>query len=432
MFFFGHKDPVIQELEKTLGLLQEGDDETMAKIAGTNEGELADKSPQQRQEFLIDQVKAAIDFAKNEPHTEGVAYHSRNPLAGLIQSSLGDMLRPRVQAFGQGNPIVWIPAGIDGILEHYKGKADFKTATDKSNFVIPAKCKIALLADWGADNEHAKRIGDLAIARGAEYVIHLGDIYYSGTEPECQGFLKRWPLRDENNNPKQGFSFALNGNHEMYSRGRYYFTTVLDSFGQEASYFALSNDRWQIIGIDTAYVPFSIDGGTEDARLKPQWDWVVKNLQSGGQKKNIFLSHNQPVSAHIPEFEMAQTLYQQWSKLAETTQRTDVVFAWFFGHEHRCTIYDDTKTPFKARLIGNGAIPHPPQTETGAEVAKTGASATATWRINHGTLGKDVAISTFTMLTFDGDDCIAEYINEDGSAFYKESLGGGPNSEILS
>lgn len=430
MLFFPHRDPVIEELKKTLELVEKGDPATMDKIAEADGGELANMSPEQRQQFLANEIKASIEFAKQEPHPPGASYHSRDPLAGLVQSSLGDKVLPRVQAFGQGNPIVWIPAGIDGILERYRGKAAFKAATAKSKIVIPPKCKIGLLADWGADNEHAKRIGELAIEKGAEYLIHLGDIYYSGTSSECQSFVNRWPLRGEDNKPKAGYSFALNGNHEMYSLGRYYFTTVLDGFGQEASYFTLLNDWWQIHGLDTAYVPFSIDGGAKDARLKVQWDWLVGNLQASPQKKNIFLSHNQPVSAHIPEFAAAGPLMEQWSTLATATQRTDFAFAWFFGHEHRCTIYDDTKTRFKARLIGNGSIPHPPQTETGPQVAPNGASTTPIFKVNHGALGSDVAISTFAMLTFDGAECVAEYVNEDGTTFYKELLSGDPNNEI--
>jgi hypothetical protein len=39
------------------------------------------------------------------------------------------------------------------------------------------------------------------------------------------------------------------------------------------------------------------------------------------------------------------------------------IFGWFFGHEHCAVIYDDKVTGYKARLIGNGAIPHDVQSE---------------------------------------------------------------------
>ncbi len=114
-------------------------------------------------------------------------------------------------------------------------------------------------------------------------------------------------LADETNGRN---SFALNGNHEMYSGGRPYFNRVLPSFNQEASYFTLYNDYWQIHGLDTAYVPFSIDGSvpTEDkagfwkrfeehvkavvtfvdhenfdakpdARLRAQWEWLEQRYE---------------------------------------------------------------------------------------------------------------------------------------------------------
>jgi hypothetical protein len=93
-------------------------------------------------------------------------------------------------------------------------------------------------------------------------------------------------------------------------------------------------------------------------------------------------------------------------------------------------IYDDTKTYYKARLIGNGSIPHLPEMEQAAQVVADGASCTPLWRVNHGTIGPDVAISTFAMLTFDQGKCVAEYINEDGSLFYAEELSGGANCEL--
>ena len=47
-------------------------------------------------------------------------------------------------------------------------------------------------------------------------MIHLGDIYYAGTKPECEAVLKMWPLCDADGAPIKDRSFALNGNHEMF------------------------------------------------------------------------------------------------------------------------------------------------------------------------------------------------------------------------
>jgi hypothetical protein len=430
MFFFSNRDPIIKDMQATLHKLESKDAATLQGLDADAESTLVGLRPEEKRQKAIAELEDAIKAAKKENDPDGHTYHSRDPLTGITQTHLAknnptlseeveDNVLPELQAFGQGNPVVWIPTGIDGILEHFKPKAKFKAATAASLIRLPDACKVALLADWGADNDHAKRLGELAIARGADFVIHLGDIYYSGSNAECETFLRNWPLKAETDGkPIRGKSFALNGNHEMYSLGRYYFTTVLDGLGQEASYFTISNDWWQIQGLDTAYVPFSISGGTIDASMKPQWDWLMDSVKSNPTKKNIFLSHNQPLSAHLPEFEASHPLDGEYRQLLEAT-RGDAIFAWFFGHEHRCTIYDDSKTLFKARLIGNGAIPHHPQEEVAPDQDETKARCTPFVAVNKAALGDGtVAMSTFALLTFDGPKCSVEYINEDGSAFY--------------
>jgi hypothetical protein len=429
LFPFPKRDPIIQDMQETLQSLQSKDAATLQALDADTESTLAGLPLEQKRQQAVLELQQSIGFSKKESDPQGHTYHSRDALTGITQTHLAannidqqvqDNVLPELQAFGQGNPIVWIPTGVDGILEHFKPKAKFKVATAaKSLIQLPDTCKVALLADWGADNDHAKRLGALAIARGADIVIHLGDIYYSGSQAECETFLKNWPLRDAQGNPAAGKSFALNGNHEMYSLGRYYFTTVLDGLGQEASYFTLSNNWWQIHGLDTAYVPFSISGGTTDTNMKPQWDWLLNSVQSNPGKKNIFLSHNQPVSAHLPEFEASYPLNLEYRQLLQATN-SKAIFAWFFGHEHRCTIYDDTKTDFKARLIGNGAIPHHPQEEVESDKDETDTACTPFVAVNKGAIdGGPVAISTFALLSFDKDTCTVEYINEDGTPFYQ-------------
>jgi len=431
MFLFHKKDPIIHLMQHTLDKLNSSDAVALQTLDADTESTLAGLPQETKRQQATSALRSAIAFAKSEPEPQGHIFHSRDPLTGITQShiavkpeSLIDQLQdnviPELQAFGQDNPIVWIPTGVLAILDHFKPKAPFKIATDKSRLILPDTCKVALLADWGADNIHAKRLGELAISRGADIIIHLGDIYYSGSQSECETFVKNWPLRGSDGKPVVGKSFALNGNHEMYSLGRYYFTTVLDGLGQEASYFILSNNWWQLHGLDTAYEAFSLGGAPNSTTLKPQWDWLVGNINSNPGKKNILLSHHQPISAHLTEFGQSYPLRQEFYQLQSATQ-TRAIFAWFFGHEHRCTIYDDSKTYFKARLIGNGSIPHLPQEETAAEKDNTLTSTTPFVAVNKATddEGGTVAISTFALLSFDKDKCTVEYINEDGSPFYQ-------------
>ena len=167
-----------------------------------------------------------------------------------------------------------------------------------------------------------------------------------------------WPLIDADGAPIKDRSFALNGNHEMFCGARNYFGTILAAFNQGASYFKLKTEYWQFIGLDTAYT----GGSLSHPETQVQWDWLVANLNADSRTA-IFLTHHQPISAHTQETLDSQPLRDDVAKLIGQT-RADAIYGWFFGHEHRAIAYDDSATAYKARLIGNGAIPHVAQSET--------------------------------------------------------------------
>ncbi len=277
------------DVQQILGLLKErldDKDEALMTTLGTAPA-AKDSSVDAIHAKLLTDVNKAIAFVGAEGYEVGEAFHSRSPLAGLAQAHLdtaanqvthnavGDALPAVVNLFGEGNPIVWAPVMVNILMEHLLPKADFLVATDDKSYIkIPAKCSIALLGDWGADNDHAQRIANIVIDRKVDFAIHLGDIYYAGNQYECERFLANWPLKG------RGTSFALNGNHEMYSRGIPYFNTVLPAFGQEASYFTLYNDDWQLHGLDTAYVPFSIDGNVEVEAPPNFWQRILGSMKA--------------------------------------------------------------------------------------------------------------------------------------------------------
>ncbi|MFC6645965.1 metallophosphoesterase family protein [Granulicella cerasi] len=416
------KDDVLKGMHQMLKALQDKDSKTTAAL---NQADVpSELSTEERRQAAIKKLMDSIKNVEEESQPQGHAFHSREDAAGIIQSSFEANVMPELQGFSEGNPIVWIPAGIKGILEHLNGKFPFQKATKASRIEIPNKCKIALLGDWGADNDHAKNVAAQAMTYNPDYVIHLGDIYYSGSSSECETFLKNWPLKGEDGKPAKAKSFALNGNHEMYSLGKPYFTMVLPAFGQEASYFTLYNEHWQFQGLDTAYVPFSISGGCVDDRLKVQWDWLKQSITENPAKRNILLSHNQPVSAHLSELVAAQALMNEARQLLQET-RLGAIYGWFFGHEHRCTVYRDdvTSALFRARLIGNGAIGHHPQEEAEPAKDESGA-ACAPWKWVNRRSFEDkgvVAISSFALLTIDEERIHVEYIDEDGVVGYEEA-----------
>jgi len=144
--------------------------------------------------------------------------------------------------------------------------------------------------------------------------------------------------------------------------------------------------------------------------VKPQWDWLVQNINNNPGLASILLTHHQPVSAHTQEYGDAKPLRADLASLLQQTHK-DAVYAWIFGHEHRAVVYDDSVTGYKARLIGNGAIPHDAQNETEADVG-----CTAFTNVNKGTWGDGNAISSYVLLTVEGPRITVEYMDQDGKS----------------
>lgn len=203
--------------------------------------------------------------------------------------------------------------------------------------------RIALLADWGTGlygaPASAKCIG--ATKPAFTHVIHLGDVYYSGTEQEIdQRFATFWPTIDG------AKSRACNSNHEMYSGGHGYFGKTLPKFRQQASYFAYENKDWLLVGLDSAYQEHSL--------TNEQLGWLSLILQDPdrSKKKLVLLSHHQPYSL----------LDNQGPKLISFLRLlldSGRIYAWYWGHEHRCVVYDrHPNWKLAGRCIGHGGYPY--------------------------------------------------------------------------
>jgi hypothetical protein len=365
---------------------------------------------------IISQIEQAKEHVANDPKATVEQYASRDPFVGLVQTNMGQLARslnpPALvnlasdwQQYGDGDPR-WAMCPIISFFSWRLPKHNFVGSSDPNAYVHVEhrqRFAIALMADWGAANSNARDISDRINERKPDYVIHLGDIYYAGTKPECEAVLRMWPLREADGTPKKDFSFALNGNHEMFCGARNYFGTVLPAFNQGASYFKLKTDYWQFFGLDTAYA----GGSLSHPETQVQWDWLVANLNSDSRTA-VFLTHHQPVSAHTQENQDSQPLRVDVEKLQRQT-RKDAIYGWFFGHEHRSMAYDDSVTGYKARLIGNGAIPHGAQNEL-----KPDDGCTPFTYVNSRICDLGNAISSFVMLTMDGPKITVEYIDQNG------------------
>jgi hypothetical protein len=209
---------------------------------------------------------------------------------------------------------------------------------------------VAILGDWGSG-----LYGAPICARSIEtsnddwqVLLHLGDVYYSGTETEIgQRFLKFWPNRPEARNR------ALNSNHEMYSGGNGYFDITLNTFRQPSSYFAMANDRWMLIGLDSAY---DAQNSFALSRLgDAQLTWLKGVVAQAGNRRIVFFSHHQPVSL-LDAGNASPPLVDQLSFVLGSGK----VAAWYWGHEHRCVLYDPNPAwgNMFGRCVGHSGFPY--------------------------------------------------------------------------
>ncbi len=206
---------------------------------------------------------------------------------------------------------------------------------------LPNTLRTAILGDWGS-GLYGAPVAAKAIQndpKGYGLLLHLGDVYYSGTESEVVGrFLNVWP---ENLN---AISRACNSNHEMYSGGYGYFKKTLKKFNQAASYFALQNDHWLLVGLDTGY---------KEAELaKDQVSWLTRLVAGAGNRRVILFTHHQLFAWAEEAKEELQT---QLSELLAGRQ----LFAWYWGHEHRCMLYDQhSRWGVYGRCVGHSGYPY--------------------------------------------------------------------------
>lgn len=128
------------------------------------------------------------------------------------------------------------------------------------NWRLPANARIAIVGDVGTGTDVAAAVLVAALEFDPDAILHLGDIYFSGTHFETQHRLVGL-VRSVRGNRRVPF-FTVPGNHEYFT-GAKAFLAALDSGHlviehsqrQTASYFCLrtEDDGWQFLGLDTGY-----------------------------------------------------------------------------------------------------------------------------------------------------------------------------------
>lgn len=238
---------------------------------------------------------------------------------------------------------------------------------------------LGIVGDWGTGyyaDEAAplpcparrviEQITDPARSPPIDYLFHLGDVYYAGTDwrplpgEEQENFYRHWPDQGSARN------FTLNSNHEMYGAASGYFLVALQAGGKFAaqegmSYFALSYGPWLVLCLDSAYYSdayngreFYMAGAIGTDALDCQIQWVEQ-----------FRGHDGPVMVmthHVGCDLTGSSVTALFTQVSAALGRAPTL--WYWGHLHNAIVYDNifdapTRRRFvtKGRCCGHGAIP---------------------------------------------------------------------------
>ena len=286
--------------------------------------------------------------------------------------------------------------------------------------------KVGIIGDWGTGTQTAINVLEQLAAHQPDVLIHLGDIYYSGTPTECRDNFRLIIDRVFNRNVSPIPVFTLSGNHDMYSGGEGYYG-LLQSLNppqtrQTASFFCLRDPAniWQFIAMDTGLHdddPFNVD--TVLTFLEPDEEaWIVDRLAEF-PGRTILLSHHQLFSALAQIGPRAAdgsldpvnpNLATSFAKFKAAAKQE--IAAWFWGHEHAFTVYQTYAGLGRGRCLGNGAIPV--QASTTANVAVAGLAAPPPFEnIVLPVTQAGVYATGFAILTLDANaGCQADYYQE--------------------
>jgi DNA repair exonuclease SbcCD nuclease subunit len=267
----------------------------------------------------------------------------------------------------------------DGVLKYNSWKKEGENDLNYGviDYKLSNDAKVAIIGDWGTGMEDAKYLLKTIMEQHKpEVVIHLGDIYYSGTASECEEHFAKifTEVFDEvlgkgNRIP----IFSIPGNHDYYAFGYPYYAMV-DTLNlphkeqfQPASFFCLrtQDEGWQFLGMDTSFEDSKPQDQINFTLPAPsihdcEAEWHTDKLENfdGG---SILLSHHQLFSANSKlngsDSDFASIPYLN-KRLLNIFQPYfgHKIGAWFWGHEHNQVMFDNNLFGLpKGRLVGASA-----------------------------------------------------------------------------
>jgi hypothetical protein len=284
---------------------------------------------------------------------------------------------------------------------------------------ISNSARIAVAGDWGTGNPSSLNIANRIRDLKADHTIHLGDVYYSGTDDEEHNkFIGQWPAGVSASAP----SFALNGNHEMYSGGEGYFVDVLMDpqfrAQQGLSYFALTNDNWIILGLDTAYnaESFTYQKGNLD-QLQLGWLRDTAAAARAAGKRIVVLTHHHGIDLNAdPASKSIAFQSPIWDQVTQAIDEGPDY--WYWGHVHAGIAYKPVAAgggrSVRTRCVGHGGVPYAPY-KAASSYGNGGIG--VEWVEDQLAGDPDEerrALNGFMLLTFDGPTLREEFRDETG------------------
>jgi hypothetical protein len=294
------------------------------------------------------------------------------PSWAMLAAAIGVRELPGFAPYEAGDP-KWIESVLNYV---HTGSNRFPFPTHQARKLDPVRklvdapeIRIAVAGDAGTSLAAAVAVRQQMDAKEPHYTIHLGDVYYSGLDSEEQDFLRTWPRASAGN-------YTLNSNHEMYCGGLGYFGTLLGDGLFEAqqglSYFALANEHWLIVGLDSAYFAFCQSLLYEEGAIcepdparephgMAQVEWLRELLPAHAGKRVIVLTHHDgfdlnPATGGVCRKPLYQRMTGEFRAVHD--------WWWYWGHVHTALAYRrlffDNNSSMSARCVGHGAIPYEP------------------------------------------------------------------------
>lgn len=239
------------------------------------------------------------------------------------------------------------------------------------DYQLPADSRVLMIGDWGTHMPDNVALLRQALKKfNPDLIIHLGDVYYSGTVEECSENVIEVlnAIVAELKLERRPAFFAIPGNHDYYSGGSGFFQMIakinsgVAGCTQLASYFCLrtADQRWRFLAMDTGYGDRNPIEQQAPNLQRHEAAWHQDKLDKF-PGSTVLLSHHQLLSAKeqlnkgLRPF-LNENLYGIFSKYF------DRIAAWYWGHEHNLIFFDndlrvhaDDPPLKKGRLVGCSA-----------------------------------------------------------------------------